>query len=319
MRGLCHHYRVELHNFAPNAISQAASFVAICEGSLGIPTHWDLWVHLFCGELYTLVIGEKKTHRAVRSGGLMLSVCDSRTELYQPCTMTSNNSDWEEWFYLHNDSAGLPPYTENVLKGRPASWAYGVLPPARQRRLEPLTNAISQLVNAGLTVASVIANFHHQRVIPLMERELLIFEMSDEANLVALARSRLLEEPLARAYAATLARRAVNPKAVQNSDDDLWSFAMLPDAGQMGFFPSPFALFTSVFGLTVAVGGRGWASMSPCQICRRLDRRPTTASGSKGSRTGQPGRRRRGSRGRSASRGTMRITCCGSSRASPLR
>jgi hypothetical protein len=45
MRGLCHHYRVELHNFAPNAISQAAS-VAVCEGFLGIPTHWDLWVHL---------------------------------------------------------------------------------------------------------------------------------------------------------------------------------------------------------------------------------------------------------------------------------
>jgi hypothetical protein len=25
MRGLCHHYGVELHNFAPNAISQAAT------------------------------------------------------------------------------------------------------------------------------------------------------------------------------------------------------------------------------------------------------------------------------------------------------
>jgi hypothetical protein len=36
MRGLCHHYGVELHNFAPNAISQAASFVAVCEGFLGI-------------------------------------------------------------------------------------------------------------------------------------------------------------------------------------------------------------------------------------------------------------------------------------------
>jgi hypothetical protein len=47
MQGLCHHYGVELDNFAPNAISQAASFVAICEGFLGIPAIWDLWVHLF--------------------------------------------------------------------------------------------------------------------------------------------------------------------------------------------------------------------------------------------------------------------------------
>jgi hypothetical protein len=37
MRGLCHHYGVELHNFTPNAISQAATFVGVCEGFLGIP------------------------------------------------------------------------------------------------------------------------------------------------------------------------------------------------------------------------------------------------------------------------------------------
>jgi hypothetical protein len=42
MHGLCHHYRVELHNFAPNAISQAATFVGVCEGFLGIPVNWDL-------------------------------------------------------------------------------------------------------------------------------------------------------------------------------------------------------------------------------------------------------------------------------------
>jgi hypothetical protein len=42
MRGLCYHYRVELHNFAPNAISQVATFVGFCEGFLGIPVNWDL-------------------------------------------------------------------------------------------------------------------------------------------------------------------------------------------------------------------------------------------------------------------------------------
>jgi hypothetical protein len=47
MRGLCYHYSVELHNFTPNAISQAATFVGMCEGFLGIPANWDLWVHLF--------------------------------------------------------------------------------------------------------------------------------------------------------------------------------------------------------------------------------------------------------------------------------
>ena len=53
VRALCDHYGVELHNFAPNSISQAAIFVDICEGYLGVEAHWELWKHLFRGELYT--------------------------------------------------------------------------------------------------------------------------------------------------------------------------------------------------------------------------------------------------------------------------
>ena len=36
MRALPHYYGVELHNFNPNSIVQAAIFVAVCEGYLGI-------------------------------------------------------------------------------------------------------------------------------------------------------------------------------------------------------------------------------------------------------------------------------------------
>jgi hypothetical protein len=110
MRGLCHHYGVELHNFAPNAISQAATFVGICEGFLGIPVNWDLWVHLFRAELHTLAAPEPRVCRAVRAGGLSISLRDSRREFYIPCMMTSNNAEWERgWFYLRNDGVGLPP------------------------------------------------------------------------------------------------------------------------------------------------------------------------------------------------------------------
>jgi hypothetical protein len=42
LRGLCYHYGVELHNFVLNAISQAATFVGVCEGFLGTPVNWDL-------------------------------------------------------------------------------------------------------------------------------------------------------------------------------------------------------------------------------------------------------------------------------------
>jgi hypothetical protein len=36
MWALLHYYGVELHNFNPNSIAQAAIFTAVCEGFLGI-------------------------------------------------------------------------------------------------------------------------------------------------------------------------------------------------------------------------------------------------------------------------------------------
>jgi hypothetical protein len=108
--GLCSHYGVELHNFTPNTISQAATFVGMCEGFLGIPVNWDLWVHLFHAELHTLTTPEPKVHRAVRASGVSISLRQTRRELYIPCTMTSNNAGWEwGWFYLRNDELDLPP------------------------------------------------------------------------------------------------------------------------------------------------------------------------------------------------------------------
>ena len=47
MRALPHYYGVELHNFNPNSIAQAAIFVAVYEGYLGIAPHWELWLTSF--------------------------------------------------------------------------------------------------------------------------------------------------------------------------------------------------------------------------------------------------------------------------------
>jgi hypothetical protein len=95
MRALFYHYGVELHNFTPNVISQAATFIGMCEGFLGIPDNWDLWVHLFRAELHTLTTPEPKIRRAVHAGGMTIALQNMRRELYISCTMTSNNAEWE--------------------------------------------------------------------------------------------------------------------------------------------------------------------------------------------------------------------------------
>jgi hypothetical protein len=133
LRGLCYHYGVELHNFTSNAISQAATFVGVCEGFLGIPVNWDFWVYLFRVELHTLVTPEPRVRRAVRTGGVSISLRETCRELYIPYTMTSNNAEWE-WgcFYLRNDESGLSPYIGKVVKEKADTWWHDVSPSSRQ-------------------------------------------------------------------------------------------------------------------------------------------------------------------------------------------
>jgi hypothetical protein len=250
LRGLCYHYGVELQNFTPNAISQAATFVGVCEGFLGIPVNWDIWVHLFRAELHTLPTSKPRTCRAARAGGLALAVRSLRTEDYILYTMTSNNADWEwGWFYLHNASPGLPPYTGKVLRERDASWYHGVSPPSHQARLDSLVAALKEMADSGLTAGCVLANLHHRRVVPLMERWLRIFEMSQDADPIALAESRLLREPFPWSYAATRAQRAIDLRSGRCDDASLWALEMLP-VGQLvsGLldFPSCFVGFLGI-------------------------------------------------------------------------
>jgi hypothetical protein len=116
-------------------------------------------------------------------------------------------------------------------------------PSSRQDRLESTLRALKSLADTGLGAASVLANLHHRRIIPLMERSLRIFDMDETADPVALVHSRLVHNRFPQEYTATRARSAVNLKAVKNSNDDLWSFVMLPDGPLVSvLFPFSFIL-----------------------------------------------------------------------------
>jgi hypothetical protein len=81
-----------------------------------------------------------------------------------------------------------------VLNEKADSWHHGLSPSSRQDRLESILLALKGLADAGLGAASVLANLHHRRIVPLMERELCIYEMSEAADPTSLARSRLLND-----------------------------------------------------------------------------------------------------------------------------
>jgi hypothetical protein len=186
-------------------------------------------VHLFRAELFTHPTTEPRTRRAVRAGGMSLALRAQFKDDYIPCTMMTNNVGWERgWFYLRNVEPGLPPYTGRVFKEKPSSWGYGVSTPQHRRRQESVLAALRSLTARGLTAASVLAFLHHRRVVPLMERPLCIFQMTEEADPVALARSRMLPTPLGRPYALTRARNAVDTRMLAHPDRTPWDIEMLP-------------------------------------------------------------------------------------------
>jgi hypothetical protein len=104
--------------------------------------------------------------------------------------------------------------------------------------LDSLLVALRDLAGRGLTAEVVLAQLHHRRIIPLMERPLRIFEMTETADPVALVRSHTLQSPLLREYAATRARSAIDPKSAR-TDGSLWDLEMLPTgklvSGVLGF------------------------------------------------------------------------------------
>ena len=130
-----------------------------------------------------------------------------------------------------------PDVHQKVLWERPEKWDWGVSPPAYQARLEVLTEALRHLARKGLTAAAVIANFHQQRVIPLTERGLPIFDLNPEARASGSRTSPML---LPRDVTARRARNVV--AELPNNPEDLWNIKMRPEAGYLSVVSSSFNL-----------------------------------------------------------------------------
>jgi len=98
-----------------------------------------------------------------------------------------------------------------------------------------LTDVLRHLARRGLTAAAVIANFHRQRVIPLTERSLPIFDLTPEARASGSRTSLVL---LPRDVAARRARNAV--AEFPDNPEDLWKIKMRPEAGYLSVVSSSF-------------------------------------------------------------------------------
>ena len=113
----------------------------------------------------------------------------------------------------------------------------GCRPPAQQAKLEDLTDALARLARKGLTAAAVIANFHRQRVIPLVERALPIYQLTPGSKVEG---SRTSSKLLSHTNAARRAKYAVAD--FPQDPADLWRIKMRPEPGYISLVSFGFEL-----------------------------------------------------------------------------
>jgi len=92
-------------------------------------------------------------------------------------------------------------------------------------------------LGAIVIVAIVIAGFHRRRVLPLMERRLPLFQMTEDTPSEG---TRMVGELLSHEMAAQRVTRAVS--VPPGGLGDLWRIAMRPDEGfiqVVSFVPQP--------------------------------------------------------------------------------
>jgi hypothetical protein len=208
MLALLHYYGMELHNFNPNSVAQAAIFAAVCEGFLGIDPHWDLWTHLFSAELFASTTEAKKVRMAVRAGGCTLQLRPRHAQLYIPAILVSSNKGWQHrWFYLRNDDERLPSFSQRVVTAAGVNWRWGATR-EKQEMLQPLLHALQKLRDEGLTAAGVVVAIHRRRVLPFAERRLQLSEMKPGIDLEGsqMSSASLSVDDLRRRVAGTVGR-----------------------------------------------------------------------------------------------------------------
>ena len=161
-----------------------ATFIAICEGYLQIPPHFNLWRHFFGVQL----LGPTSTRGILGTpfqlGCASIHLRGERADSFFRMRVQTSNKGWHRrWFYLKNDTNhGVPEFDNQVFFTRPESWRSGA-PPAELQRMEPLFRTILRLKEAGVTGVGATGAYHARGVAPLMRRSLPLDAMVEGADL----------------------------------------------------------------------------------------------------------------------------------------
>jgi hypothetical protein len=115
-------YRIKISDLGPHSIQQISFFVTLCEGYLGCPPYFPLWLSIFHGREKR--VSEEDGGQLVDCGGITFQVQGGEDFLSVGLPGKAASSWRRQWFYMK----------ENMPEGEPAIPAYSPAP-SRPRRL----------------------------------------------------------------------------------------------------------------------------------------------------------------------------------------
>ncbi|KAI4976420.1 hypothetical protein ZWY2020_050027 [Hordeum vulgare] len=173
-KGIMNHFGAQLHHFPPNAIAHLSAFIVLCECFIGCPPHWGLFKHIFSARSQTikrLSQSDDKTHLLQLCGGLGFQK-KSRSS-YPALQLSESVRNWQStWFYCQdiacpNAATGLPPFSLDW----PAPPKQLALTKVEKNDIQPLVEALVDVIRRGVTGIDLLEVFLGRRVQPLQARD----------------------------------------------------------------------------------------------------------------------------------------------------
>ncbi|KAI4999744.1 hypothetical protein ZWY2020_004333 [Hordeum vulgare] len=173
-KGIMNHFGHNFTTFPPNAIAHLSAFIVMCECFIGCPPHWGLFKHIFSARSQTikrLSQSDDKTHLLQLYGGLGFQK-KSRSS-YPALQLSESVRNWQStWFYYEdvacpNASTGLPPFSLDC----PAPPKQLALTKTEKIDIQPLVDALVDVVRRGVTGIDLLEIFLGRRIQPLQARD----------------------------------------------------------------------------------------------------------------------------------------------------
>jgi hypothetical protein len=184
LRQFLNFYKIKLSDLGPLSLQQISFFVTLCEGYLGCPPYFPLWLAMFHDRAQ-----RKKPEEGgdlIASGGITFQMHAGKLEndaFLKPELPGKAESTWRKrWFYYKevtpSGELALPEFT--MEPSRPRRLNVKKLPEAAQAMVEVMLNRLRELKFEGLKAVNVYSCWVGRHLPPLRTRPRLMCDYTGQ-------------------------------------------------------------------------------------------------------------------------------------------